>query len=380
MHESITSAGKMQLRRELESVILKTTRKLPSHQHVLANELRGPLFFADGATGTLPKERQSQEHHERSLGVGPHTFILGEEDQLQDTPRADAALVVGGSTSPSPRCARREEWRGPCYAWSGASHNRYLRILPLKPREGMGANLMRVASMLNRAILFDLEPIFVGPLVAGHDVGDFGPWIGLVDNPAMAVRDPAGYERAVVQHVPESVQSDYTWLHERQQDTSVIFEIDPNAARKIKDWGIPVSPLPSDPHVCSYVAQALRGAFWSVPSQRSRCRPYLSESRDQTGGGRPWVIAVHVRRGDMIRFRGGARSMPHAYFVAAVRSVLLGIAASAPGTQVTLLIFTESRMTLGENQLLQEDGKVVTWDIARESCEEIGLNCSQVKT
>lgn len=81
----------------------------------------------------------------------------------------------------------------------------------------------------------------------------------------------------------------------------------------------------------------------------------------------------------MVHFHHGARSIPQSYFSAAVRSVLRGIAAADPAAQVSVLVFSEGPSSMDGLQLADENGEVITWDIERESCLDIGLQCSQVR-
>lgn len=293
---------------------------------------------------------------------------------------------------PSPRCANREEWQGACRSWSGKAHNRYIVFNRLRWHEGMGANLMRIAWALNRAISFDLEPVFVGPLEATHGTGDFGDWIGLTHNPLLGIQDQGAFKRATKESVPFPEGNGDAWFREQENRTSVAYLAKGDAVSKIKDWGIPVSTPISDTRVCPYVRQALRNIYWSVPQNRGRCQTFLPNgfhaSPDAVVSGatgyqperkRPWVLAVHVRRGDMIRFRGGARVIPHRFFSAAVYSVLRGIAAVEPAAHVSVLVFSEGPGTLKGLQLNDENGEPVTWDIQHESCLKIGLICSQVR-
>ena len=99
----------------------------------------------------------------------------------------------------------------------------------------------------------------------------------------------------------------------------------------------------------------------------------------RSGRTRPWVIAVHVRRGDIILFRHGFRNIPHKYFSAAVNSILWGIAVTDPAAHVSVLVFSEGPDTLDGLQLQDEHEKTLTWDIEHDSCLDIGLNCSQVR-
>lgn len=259
-------------------------------------------------------------------------------------------------------------------------------------REGIGASLTRVAWALRRAISFDLEPVINGPLLAGHGAGDFGDWMGLTHNPMLTIQDPVGFENATNQSVPFPQGNGDAWFLEQINRTSVVYTPDTMKVQKMKGWGIPVSPPNADAGACRYVREALRNIFWSVPQNRGRCQGLLPEKHHITPddavpettwherqGNRPWVVAVHVRRGDTIRFRNGIRSLTHKYFQATVESVLRGIAAVDPAAYVSVLVFSEGPETLTGLQLLDEHGEAVTWDIQDESCLDSGLTCSQVR-
>lgn len=297
------------------------------------------------------------------------------------------------ATLPSVRCANREEWQGQCRVWSGKTHNRYLVFKKMDPKEGLGGNLRRVAWALNCAITFDLEPVFIGPFLAGHGTDDFGRWMGLTHNPLLAIRDRAGFERATNERVPFPEGNEDAWFREQENRTSVVYKPVPMDVLKIRDWGVPVTPPSSAPRACPYVRQALRNIYWSAPQTRGRCRALLpvdyplpsgaavsDTTEHKPEGKRPWVVAVHVRRGDIIRFHRGFRSIPHIYFSAAVKSVLRAIAAIDPAAHVSVIVFSEGPRRLKGFQLHDEHGKPITWDIKSESCADIGLVCRQVRS
>lgn len=98
----------------------------------------------------------------------------------------------------------------------------------------------------------------------------------------------------------------------------------------------------------------------------------------------------------MVHFRGGIRSIPHAYFVAAVRSALQAIArvheeehaeaAAARGegrsgaavARVSILVFSEGPKEMTSFHVPDEYGHPVEWNIPRDACQEFGLDCYQV--
>lgn len=347
-----------------------------------------------------------QTFHDCNTEKGSHRSRAALYDANFDTgvPPVKPSADAGPSTVvPSPRCADREEWRDPCVSWSGTPHNRYLEINKMLPREGIGANFLRIAWALNRVIAYDLEPVFNGPLLAAHGVGDFGDWVGLTHNPSNEVYDPEGFRSALRQDVPFPAGNGDSWFHDQINRTSVIYTPNIMNVKKIVDWGVPVSPPPSDPHVCPYVRQVLRAQFWSAPRERGRCLSMLPRDSEfpppmeamrttgepRVGGSvdldqhykerRPWVVAVHVRRGDMVRFHHGKRSIPHTFFVEAVRAVLAAISAVDRGARVSVLVFSEAPAEMPELQLPDEKGQPITWDIPRDSCRQLGLRCAQVQ-
>lgn len=315
-----------------------------------------------------------------------------EVDIAETPPPVAAPDPLSNATFPSARCAKREEWQGTCRLWSGEPHNRYLEFGKIESREGIGANLGRIAWALRHVISFDLEPVITGPLIAGHGTGEFGDWMGLTHNPMLTIQDQAAFKRATHQSVPFPDGNNDDWFLEQENRTSVVFSANPMKVLKMTDWSSPVSPPSSDPQVCRYMRQALRNIYWSVPQNRGRCDGLLPDGHytpPETGvspppghdekNNRPWVVAIHVRRGDIITFRNGSRSLSHKYYQATATSVLRGIADTNPTAHVSVLVFSEGPDTLKGLQLVDEHGEVVTWNIVEESCLDIGLICSQVR-
>lgn len=311
--------------------------------------------------------------------------------QLEITHVDPQLPVDAAGAPPSARCVDREEWQGECLMWSGKPRNRYLEFKHLHSGEGIGANMMRIAWALDRAITFDLEPVFLGTFRVGHGTGDIGRWVGLTHNSLLAVRDPAGYRNASSETVPFPEGNKDDWFRAQENRTSVVYKAMPTGVKKIHDWGFPVSHPNPDPQVCTYTRQALRNIYWNAPPTRGRCISLLPDdtslppwstasatTRSRHGGKRPWVIAVHVRRGDIIKFRRGVRSIPQTYFSAALDSVLRAIAVIDPAAHVSVLVFSEGPDTLEGLQLDDEHGSPVTWDIRSESCVDVGLTCNQV--
>lgn len=312
---------------------------------------------------------------------------------------------------PSAQCAGREEWRSPCRLWSGEAHHRYFLLNEMKPREGIGGQLMRVCWALNRAVEFDLEPVFLGPFIAGHGVGDFAKWIGLTHNPMIQIEDPSGFQEASRVKIPlpfADGEEELAWFRSQRNRTSVVYVPDFMEVyfpTKIMP-GVPVFPPPTDKRLCPSVRHFLRAAFWSVPEKRTHCMSMLPRNGDPglrgTGVGgdgtlvggvpvyssaadgvesprhRPWVVGVHVRRGDMVHHLDGIYNIPHVYYVATVRSVLRSISVVDPNTTVSVLVFSEGGGQEDKNQVPDERNRPVGWDIERESCRELGIRCTQV--
>lgn len=321
----------------------------------------------------------------------------------EDRPEVDVGETAQPVTQtevefPSPRCQKREEWQGMCRVWSGRSHHRYLELGGWsggrRSREGIGSSLRWVKWSLDRAISFDVEPIFIGPLIAGHGMGDFGNTMGITNNPLLTIHDPEAFASAVRERVPFPEGLDDAWFREQDNITSVVFEVDVRKipvpqATKQGDWGMPASPPNPNSRVCRYARQVFRDMYWSAPREHGRCRAFLPDDHNLTperNGSRAmmhqqrkrsWVLAVHVRRGDVVGI--GKRVTPHSFFSTAVKGALRGIAATDPAAHVFVLVFSQASSKLSELQLPDEHGKAITWDIERESCHDIGLSCSQVK-
>jgi len=312
----------------------------------------------------------------------------------------DANSIAGNRGSmqnndifPSGRCANREEWKEVCKVWSGRPHHRYIKYDTLRGVEGIGATLLRVKWALDHAIAFDLEPVFVGSFTAGHHLGDFGDFMGLTHSPYFSIQDVEALEMATEITVPFPKGNENDWFLQQENRTNVIYSVEAMEVAKDKNWGIPVFPPNSNPRVCRYAREILRDMYWTAPRIRGRCFTFLPDDHEmqpdvgalkakgyrETDRKRPWVIAVHVRRGDMVHFRSGVRSVPHRYFSSTMGAVLQGIAVIDPAAYVTVLVFSEGPRSMSGLQLPDEHGKAITWDIEEESCLEVGLNCSQVK-
>ena len=345
-----------------------------------------------------------------SPAQGGQRFESGPADgQPPAAPEAAAATPAqgppsGNATIPSPGCAKREEWHGPCQIWSGKPHHRYLAINGMPAYDGIGGSLTRAGWLLGCAMSFDLEPVFSGPLLATHGQGDVGDWAGLTHNPLLTIQDPKAFKKATNQSVPLTERHmGSSWFRKHENQTSVVYTPDTIKTSK-SSWGVKISPPNSDPRVCKYAHQAMRNIYWSVPQNRGRCRCLLPEdyhtppvlpedhdtppepvvdvsvstSRNRQDRKRPWVIAVHVRRGDVFTHFHGKRTLPHAYFQATVTAVLRAIAVVDPEAHVSVLVFSEGPETLAGLQIIDENKEPVTWDVQHESCSDIGIHCSQV--
>lgn len=181
-------------------------------------------------------------------------------------------------------------------------------------------------------------------------------------------------------------------FREQENRTSVVHEAKTMRAQMLHDWGQPVSIPSSDPGLCLYARHALRGIYSEAPQTRERCFAFLPEDHHETPQPfvqcliacqpepkQPWVVAVHVRPGDINHFRHGFRSIPQSYFSAAVKAVLRGIAVSDPAAHVSASVFSEGPDTTNGLQLPDEHGDTFTWDTEQESCVNVGLTCSQVR-
>lgn len=117
----------------------------------------------------------------------------------------------------------------------------------------------------------------------------------------------------------------------------------------------------------------------------SKCAPFLPSAMSDVEGG--WVVAVHVdraptviveedsRRGNLrARTKPTHRELPHQYFVHAMQETLFAISEVDPGARVNVAVFTE-----GWGGMVDEMGVPILWDIPQDICEEVGLDCLQVR-
>lgn len=121
---------------------------------------------------------------------------------------------------------------------------------------------------------------------------------------------------------------------------------------------------------------------WGTPADRALCASLLPVSVVEHSEW--WLVGVHVDRAptailDGSNLRGGRnvaphRELPHQYFVGAVEAALRAISTVEPGASVDLVVFSEGKW----GRMVDEMGVPVTWDIQREVCEGVGLNCTQV--
>ncbi|CBJ28497.1 expressed unknown protein [Ectocarpus siliculosus] len=127
-----------------------------------------------------------------------------------------------------------------------------------------------------------------------------------------------------------------------------------------------------------------------VPPDREQCAGVLPDSfMMQHGGGggedgrdsESWLVSVHVDRAPSSvdlskRLRGAAplhRSLPHQYYVRAMEASLHSIAVAEPGAHVDVAIFSEGQW----GGMVDEMGLPLYWDVAGETCDDLGLHCSQ---
>ncbi|CAM9711384.1 unnamed protein product [Ectocarpus sp. 12 AP-2014] len=127
-----------------------------------------------------------------------------------------------------------------------------------------------------------------------------------------------------------------------------------------------------------------------VPPDREQCAGVLPDSfMMQHGGGggedgrdsESWLVSVHVDRAPSSvdlskRLRGAAplhRSLPHQYYVRAMEASLHSIAVAEPGAHVDVAIFSEGQW----GGMVDEMGLPLYWDVAGETCDDLGLHCTQ---
>lgn len=109
-----------------------------------------------------------------------------------------------------------------------------------------------------------------------------------------------------------------------------------------------------------------------------------------------WFVAVHVDRAPTValetRPRAGnlrgsrdkhprqpvatRRGLPHQYFVRAMEVTLNAISRVEPAANVDVVVFSEGRW----GEMVDEQGVSTDWNIGSEICEELGLQCSQVRS
>lgn len=294
-------------------------------------------------------------------------------------------------SEPSFRCSNRDEWKSECKWWSDTSSARYVEVTKLSG-EGIGSNLWKIAKVYQRAIDFNLIPVLVGPFVVGHGAGDIGDWAGFTGNSAVEPTDSVGLQRAQEHRVPLPDENVDSWLLQQINLTALIYVPDMTKLDLPGTWGGPWAPPMAH---CSYAWEALRSIFWGVPHKRDRCKSIVLRNKAPfdkiqhiqlftTGSeskARPWVIGVHVRRGDIIMRKTHHTIFPHTYFVAAIRSVLVGIMASDPEARIIIFIFSEGPQDLEEkNIILDENATPVEWNIPRDECQALNLRCTQVSS
>lgn len=292
-------------------------------------------------------------------------------------------------SEPSTRCSNRYEWKGECKWWPGGPSTRYVEVTK-STREGIGSNLWKIASIYQRAIDFNLTPVLVGPFVVGHHTGDIGDWMGFTGNPAVKPIDPVGLQRAQRHRVPMPDENVDSWLLSQMSLTDVVYVPDMYRLEGWpRTWGGSWALIMNH---CSYAWEALRSIFWGVPHKRDRCKSIVLRNKTRideshvplftTGlvsDSRPWVIGVHIRRGDIMMKETKHEVLPHTFFVTAVRSVLVGITASDPESRIIIFIFSEGPQELEEkNMILDENATPVEWNIPRDECQTLNLRCTQV--
>ena len=184
------------------------------------------------------------------------------------------------STLPSERCEHREEWQPTCLMWSGQPRNRYIVAGKLKARDGVGAQLRRIGTVIDLALSFDLEVVYHGPFLAAHGAGEWGTWFGLVGagtNPLLATTNPNGYQLATREKLLRNNSIEGIAQHENR--TSVVF-VPFMMNIGVFDWGAPATPTPAryDGRICTYTRHVLRQVYWGREKDRDRCHSFLRDT------------------------------------------------------------------------------------------------------
>ena len=260
------------------------------------------------------------------------------------------------------KCPKKEE----CILRTDNPRNRYMEINRMVSPEGIGASLDRVAYIIYQAIAYDVEPIINGPILASHGTGHFGDWWGLTNNSYFnIVKNISAYNNSE-KHILNNTK-EFKWNN--KTDIVYVLPVDATKVEKKLDW---ISHIhPEDSRVCKNILKIMSFAFWSV--HRARCNNFLTIKPSEK---RPWVVAVHVRRGDILLNHLRGRIIPHAWFEKVVSSVLVSILSIDPDAHVNMLVFSEGNLNESENEIYTEWKEIITWDIVSQ-CDSIGLVCTQ---
>lgn len=261
------------------------------------------------------------------------------------------------------KCPKKEE----CILRTDNPRNRYMEINQMVSREGIGASLDRVAYVIHQAIAYGVEPVINGPILASHGSGNFGDWWGLTNNSYLNIVNNISSYNNAEKHILKNT-NEFKWDNKRD-----IVYVLPKDARKVEkklDWISNVHPQPKDSRVCNNILKVMSFVFWSV--HRTRCNQFLTIKPSEK---HPWVVAVHVRRGDILAL-GSGRIIPHVWFEQVVSSVLVSILSIDPDAHVHILVFSEGDLNESENEIYTELNEIITWDIVSQ-CDSIGLVCTQ---
>jgi len=290
-------------------------------------------------------------------------------------------LCVQESWSVSNQCANREEWSPVCKWWP-TNTGRYIEVNECSTKDGIGVNIHRIINIVKRAVKFNMEPVFNGPFVVGHDVGDVGKWIGLTDNPSTSVQDEESLMLANKESLPVPYGYGDKWLSEQANRTSIVYSTEMKYINN-EEWRVTLKTKSPD-NLCRNMRHIFRSIFWSVPDKRDMCKSLYPRfdgedvKLSNLGMGRPWTVSIHVRRGDLLTLKvDKTKPSPHEFFVAASRAAVSSIVSVDPNASIDFFVFSEGPSDMEENTLFDQHGDVVRMNIPEDICSGFGINCRQ---
>lgn len=149
------------------------------------------------------------------------------------------------------------------------------------------------------------------------------------------------------------------------------------------------------PAVDDQPRQQDRLSLCQKPASQQNCtlKPGSSLPLPVTATEKEWIVAAHVSRvptggvhdprckmGNVRNNKHCSppahRELPHQYFKRAMEMTLSTISDVDPGASVELLVFTEGF----RGGMVDEMGLPVDWDIPREICLGLGIECAQVRS